>query len=420
MFYFFFLLLYLLLALRVPTTSTDDLRTTRMSRFTCVHVALCVVLIAASPANAFSAPGRAGLTFRCDHQILRAAGAARTGCAKRPGCVRAGAAPRQARTFLRIVAEDASGVVLNVRTEMAIDVLSFDLDGTLWPTEQVVRAANEEMQCFLNERYPGTPSAKDVQETMKAIRQRRRADAKALSSTPAPVSYTELRLAALELVTAEAGYSESESGRAAADAFNVWLDARNAYAGKLLFPSAQNMLKIVRREYPAMLVCAITNGRGDVKKIPELAEFFDFSISGEDEHIFPERKPSEKIYVAAVNRAISSKRGSTFLEASATQVPQTKEEEDAFNEFVARWVHVGDDLANDIGPARKLGMRTVLVASDDTWRQGISTMSPEEEAQRLARAAETAPHASIAQIAQLPQVLKAWSGAGAGESGSKW
>jgi len=26
-----------------------------------------------------------------------------------------------------------------------------------------------------------------------------------------------------------------------------------------------------------------------------------------------------------------------------------------------------------------LGMRTVLVAADDAWRQGISTMSPEEE-----------------------------------------
>eukprot|EP00802_Teleaulax_amphioxeia_P009650 Tamp_09670.p1 GENE.Tamp_09670~~Tamp_09670.p1 ORF type:complete len:338 (-),score=52.12 Tamp_09670:1130-2044(-) len=301
---------------------------------------------------------------------------------------------------------------------MAIDVLSFDLDGTLWPTQEVVWAANDAMQSFLNERYPGTPSAKDVQETMKAIRQQRRADAEAKGTTAAPVSYTELRLSALELVTAQAGYSKAEAGRASTDAFNVWLDARNEYAGKLLFPGAQDMLQRVRREYPSTLVCAITNGRGDVAKIPELQEHFDFSISGEDTHIFPERKPSEKIYVAAVKQAVSllGFSRSPFLLASATQAPQTPEEEEAFADLVTRWVHVGDDLANDIGPARNLGMRTVLVAADDTWRQGISTMSPEEEAQRLARAASATPHASIAQIAQLPQVLQAWSSVGTAES----
>lgn len=321
----------------------------------------------------------------------------------------------QRRTELTATTTSDAGVVLDEKRRMRIDTLSFDLDGTLWPTEEVVWAANDKMTEFLNQRFPGTPDAKKVQSVMKDIRQRRREEAEAAGTRAAPVSYTELRLSALELVTLEAGFSPKEAEQAAQGAFQKWLDERNAAAGRLLFEGVQDMLSDLRRRYPSMRVCAITNGRGDVNRIPQLAEFFDFSISGEDEQVFPHRKPSEKIYVAAINRVLADQKGPCATTQggedtqAATRLPVSKEEKEAFASSTERWVHVGDDLANDVGPARKLGMRTVLVEADMSWRQGISTMSPEEEAQRLAQAAAARPHASIAKIASLPAVIDAWS-----------
>ena len=173
-------------------------------------------------------------------------------------------------------------------------------------------------------------------------------------------------------------------------------------------PPPTPQLQQIRRRYPSLLVCAITNGRGDVSQIPELAEYFDFSVSGEDAHVFPERKPSVKIYHAAIRQALAWKQATDFVKADATRVPQGEEEAKVFLDAVTRWVHVGDDLANDIGPPRKLGMRTVLVEADHGWRNGISTMSPEEEAKRLALCAAAAPHATISHISSLPQVLSLW------------
>lgn len=181
-----------------------------MKRF---YMALAGLTLAAVPGGGFTVPATGPATGLSPRPTMQ----------RGPGCLGAGvrrarspACPARSRAALRAasggsVADDA-GVVLNERAEMAIDVLSFDLDGTLWPTQEVVWAANDAMQSFLvrvppppppppslrrplplpcspfpapsltlsaprcgltvqNERYPGTPSAKDVQETMKAIRQ---------------------------------------------------------------------------------------------------------------------------------------------------------------------------------------------------------------------------------------------------------
>lgn len=146
--------------------------------------------------------------------------------------------------------EEEAGVVFNEKGEMQIQTLSFDLDGTLWPTEEVVWAANDRMSQFLNREYPGTPDAKEVQSVMKSIRQQRRAKAEAEGTQPAPVSYTELRLSALKRVTLEAGFSASEAEKASQEAFETWLEERNAAAGRMLFEGVQDMLSDIRRCFP--------------------------------------------------------------------------------------------------------------------------------------------------------------------------
>ena len=56
-----------------------------------------------------------------------------------------------------------------------------------------------------------------------------------------------------------------------------WLFKPLGVPAHVSFTWSSATLADIRRRYPSLLVCAITNGRGDVSKIPELAPFFDFS-----------------------------------------------------------------------------------------------------------------------------------------------
>ena len=50
-----------------------------------------------------------------------------------------------------------------------MEVITFDLDDTLWPTTPVVMAANQAFVDFCQERIPGFPDCAGVNEYMKVI-----------------------------------------------------------------------------------------------------------------------------------------------------------------------------------------------------------------------------------------------------------
>jgi len=282
-----------------------------------------------------------------------------------------------------------------VGTEAAkIRVVSFDLDDTLWPTGDVVHTANAEMQRWLNEKYPGTPTAKDIQDIMRVIRKTRAEAAIAAGRPKAPVSYTELRKAGLAQAVMDAGFSEQDAREGSEEGFNVWLAARNKASDELLFDGARETLVQIREEHPHLIVGAITNGRGDVNLIPRLKGLFDFSVSGEEPKVFPARKPSLDIYREATRRA------ARLRDAGSEKA------EDVVAREAEGWLHVGDDLANDVAPAKALGMRTVWVEQEDEgWRASFSTMSPEEDAARKALAQSSSPDFTISSVTSLPEII---------------
>ena len=74
-----------------------------------------------------------------------------------------------------------------------------------------------------------------------------------------------------------------------------------------------------------------------------IASLFDFCVSGEDDDVFPGRKLDEQIYGAAIGRyrlIIEMQRGEGVggAEGGGGMV-------DGGN---LNWVHVGDDLADDV------------------------------------------------------------------------
>ena len=225
------------------------------------------------------------------------------------------------------------------------------MDDTIWPIKPVVTQANDQVE----RTFGAVLGAAVVQKTMKEIRV-------ATSSRPVPLSYTELRTAAYHrLLFSSSSLSSTSSsspppplpeGGYSADAhaaFRCWIDARNAASEELLFADAVECLEDFRRA--GYLCVAITNGRGDPAAIPSLAPFFAFCVSGEDDGVFPHRKPSPVIFEAAIARA---------AERVASE-DKEKEEFEAEELEAACWWHVGDDATNDVLAAAACGMRTVLL-----------------------------------------------------------
>mmetsp|Transcript_44316 Transcript_44316/g.87235 ORF Transcript_44316/g.87235 Transcript_44316/m.87235 type:complete len:344 (+) Transcript_44316:82-1113(+) len=221
-------------------------------------------------------------------------------------------------------------------------LVTFDLDDCVWPIIPVVSHANEAVEIAYN------LDRNDVQRTMKEIRvsSQQRGDS--------PFSYKKARIQTYELLL--------HSKKHARDCFELWLSARNKAGGDLLFPDVVPCLEQLVQS--GWLVGAITNGLGDPSSIPSLEPHFQFCVSGEDEDVFPHRKPARQIFEAASLRA----RTFGFDADAALALAQMQSGPPTLPPSLLSpgasplaWWHVGDDLANDVAGAQALGIKTLLL-----------------------------------------------------------
>jgi FMN phosphatase YigB (HAD superfamily) len=277
-----------------------------------------------------------------------------------------------------------------------LSLLSFDLDDTLFPTREVVQQANLVMMRAMKER--GCPEHVTVDtflENAKRIR-------KALPGGEA-IRYGDLRRRAIERTM-----RENASNAAAADVkilvmveecYQVWVEERHRAAELFLYPDAVETLQRLRDLYPTALFAAITNGAGDPLMMTEtLAPLFDFRVSGEDDGVFPHRKPHPHIY-----------RYSLKLHEKEQQRRGRRSDGGV-------WCHVGDCLANDVGASADCGARAIWMrrpdgspesSDSDQTTPAWSTASAEEIAQRavVAEAGRSKVAASIRSLSDLPAVI---------------
>ena len=214
-----------------------------------------------------------------------------------------------------------------------LGLLTFDLDDTLFPIGPVLADANEAMiAAILALGYPSVSNG-DVLAATKTIRNE-------LSEMGTPITYTDLRTKAIqmELERALGGNPEAVDSSVSERVFDKWLTARHESAERNLYPEAMEMLETVKAEYPNVIIGAVTNGRGDPLDMRQtLRPYFDFTISGEDEDVFPNRKPAAGIYHATL---------ATHNSLAGYDIVAAKNE---------CWIHVGDDLANDVGASAACG-----------------------------------------------------------------
>jgi len=203
---------------------------------------------------------------------------------------------------------------------MSIEVITFDLDNTLWDVDPALLRAEQAQRDWLLQHRPGTIEPYDHErlwEFKQSVWKRHPHLAHHVSQMRIQMLY-ELQIAA--------GYPEQAARSGAEQAFAAFLQERHKVQ---LYEEALAVLELLAGRYT---LGALTNGNADIYKT-DAAEYFDFAFLAED---VGASKPHPDMFHAALRQA---------------GVP------------AHRIVHVGDDPDHDIRGAREVGMRTVWMNS---------------------------------------------------------
>ena len=263
----------------------------------------------------------------------------------------------------------------------ALHLLTFDLDDTIFPITPVVSDANvAQLQTLVKFGYTNA-SNEEIILASKEIRTELREAGNA-------ITYSDLRKQSIRReIERLSGLDDSVVHDTVIDSvFNSWLTERHASADRNLFPYTVDALQAIKEQYPDVVIGAITNGRGSPLEMPSVKEYFDFCISGEDEGVFPRRKPDKGIYEAAMQKYKDMQGLSSFTDIN--------------------WMHVGDDLANDVGASAACGAKAVWFTMETEEENDIPVWSTatQEELQKRAALDEVAKEHVSVQISSMKQL----------------
>lgn len=230
---------------------------------------------------------------------------------------------------------------------MSIELITFDLDDTLWDTAPVIISAEAVLRDWLTEHAPllGAIPVEHLFEIRQRVLQRRPELKHRISA---------LRREVLLQALLEAGYAGAQAEDSAGKAFEVFLHARHQIE---IFPEVQPTLELLCQRYTLGVV---TNGNADVRRLG-LADYFRFTLCAEDLGI---GKPDPAPFHEAL------RRGGALAGAA---------------------VHVGDHPGDDIAGAQQAGLRAIWYnPQGKPW------------------AADGRPDAEISSLLELPDVLRHW------------
>lgn len=205
--------------------------------------------------------------------------------------------------------------------------------------------------------------------------------------------------------------------------YNAWEMERHHAAERHLFPDVISAIKQIQSDHPDVIIGAVTDGSANpMLMVFSLMPLFDFTVSWEDDianvkqmEQFQELSEVDQsdelswIYRLAVEKG---KEMSTI----SNEIKKKAEEGDEDIEWC--WVHVGDDLAYDVGGSATTGAKTVLVdlgpEYGQTARQRLEGKIPEwstesmeglKAHQKMSMNAIDKVDARIHSLSQLPEVI---------------
>lgn len=230
---------------------------------------------------------------------------------------------------------------------MTIELITFDLDDTLWEVAPVILNAEAALREWLAREAPRLGDM--PVEHLGTIRTRLVEDEPALRHR-----ISELRRRVLRHALSDAGYPPAEAHSLAETGFEVFLAARHQIE---LFPEAQPALEQLANQYR---LAVLTNGNADIRRLG-LADYFEFALSAEDVGV---GKPDPRPFQEALIRA--------------GVMPENA-------------VHVGDNPVDDVAGAQAASIATVWF--NPMGKPWTGAKAPDRE---------------IRSLAELPKILANW------------
>jgi len=333
------------------------------------------------------------------------------------------------------------------KTKKTLGLITFDLDDSLYPIEPVLSDANRAFSSAMK-RYGYSIDPEDIVKVGKQIRE----DAGAAGVS---MTHTEVRLQAIkkemervmyekklkecaqdwatevESLTAPLKNSAKKWARSAVSPsvvesiYSAWERERHHSAERHLYPEIITALQQIKEKHPNVIIGAVTDGKANpMLMVFSLAPYFDFCMSWEDDaagrlEFFKElgnvdgNAGLQWIYQAAYDKYLELAENNKGLKKSDDC------ENDECDEPV--WIHIGDDLAYDIGGSASCGAKTILLDLDHEYGQTAklrfgenpimpawNTASAEELANRKAmnEAAENMVDKRVSMLSMLPDAIE--------------
>ena len=221
----------------------------------------------------------------------------------------------------------------------SLQLITLDLDNTLWDVEKTIRAAEQDLVQWLAQHAGAAHkiySSSDMLELRNLTLQQHANLRHDLSR---------LRIEILFNVMRAAKYPADEARKLAEAAFEVFFAGRNRV---VFFPHALEMLQTLSARYP---IYALTNGNADTKRTG-ISQYLRGAISSAQ---VGASKPDPRMFQTALDQA--------GVQAH-------------------RCVHIGDHLDDDIKGANAVGMHSIWVNLHHT--QSIEkTLKPSFEVNHL-------------------------------------
>lgn len=306
-----------------------------------------------------------------------------------------------------------SAAAIPPRRSHALGLLTFDLDDSLYPIAPVLHDANRVFSETMRHYGYEDVRAEDIVEAGKEIRR------EAGPVAGAALSHTEVRLLAIRRELERAMLAQklrecaedwaTEVGSLAAPVresaarwaraavaptvveslYSAWERERHHSAERHLYPEALAALTEVRRRHPDVVVGAVTDGKADpMLMVFSLAPHFDFCLSWEDDAAGRTTffKELGNVDGSADLRWIYEAAQERYRDLVATRRalrPTGAAAEEAEGAAAPLWIHVGDDLAYDVGGSAACGARTVWLDLDPEYGQTAKGRFAAGAAERL-------------------------------------
>jgi len=229
---------------------------------------------------------------------------------------------------------------------MAITLLTFDLDDTLWPCMQTIMRTEASLHHWFCQYHPKISQQYSIQQLRDKRQQLNQ------SHQHIAHDFTALRKKSFLDLAIEMNYSPEKEQQFIHDALELYTQERNRVT---LYKDVIPTLESLKKDYQ---IAAVSNGNADIIRIG-LGHLFDFSWSAREAG---QQKPHPIVFDSLMKK---------------------------YHKQPDEIIHIGDDPENDIKGAQQSGIRAIwLNRNHNTWPKSLNS-----------------PFIEINQLNQLPAIL---------------